>query len=922
MWKLKTIEAENLCAFRSLSYMLRQGVTTLIFGDNRDNESQQSNGAGKSALLECIAVGITGSPLRKIRSEEIINDAAEECRIALRFINDSAAEELLVNRRIPRKGASSVSCTLYRGGKQVVTDEAVQPSVDAYNRYILDKLGITRDELLNNFILSKYRYEDFLSSSDKEKKEVINRFSNGILVDEAIAKVEEDIVPLSEKKRQVELELAGLDGRIGMLQEQIRKEEEAGAERGRTRVERIMGLETAIAAKREQIRTGHENVDRLEEQLAGVQRADEALQELEAGDTALEACLEKIAEMMSLFPDARQTDWDKVIAEKKGRLQTATERLKDCDAVLKQAEQELKNRTDGWEQFKKEYAAFCEAYRDQSDTTAERLREIDIRLRDLSGSIEELRHKRRIVSAGIDGLSNKLAGSITCPFCGHEFLVAEPQFDIEAGMKELKLRQRQLTEINGRIDEKQEETDAVELQQNRLNHERRILEGRRTGWEEQLAGHERAIRNATRHVEEVESGHKRIASEITALQSEIEGVRRKVFDEVFGFIDERNAALNRGIRVGKEDIQAAACAIDTLQATIRELDEAASPDLIQSLKDTLRETRGKSNEAAGRKTAVDARVRALEIQRERFVQFKTYLANTKIEALSRITNEFLQDIGSDIRILGEPKTIDNDLVNTDHTPGFGSAARYVASTVREITLDACVYEKKSVTIIEIMGRHAGWLTGAAALARKYVGDNPLLIYLPETDFDVEEFLQKVNAAFEKNCNVVVCVSEGIHDKDGTFICEYDSAAGTDAFGHKMLAGCGKYLENLVRSRLGVKARSVELNVSQRCSASMLSETDQQEGILAGEFGVQAALNGETGKMIAFKRQSDSPYSMKCTLEDVNVICNEEKTVPVEWITEDGSDVTEDFIRYARPLIQGTVNVPVGEDGLPAFVYRK
>ena len=622
MWKLKTIEAENLCAFRSLSYMLRQGVTTLIFGDNRDNESQQSNGAGKSALLECIAVGITGSPLRKIRSEEIINDAAEECRIALRFINDSAAEELLVNRRIPRKGASSVSCTLYRGGKQVVTDEAVQPSVDAYNRYILDKLGITRDELLNNFILSKYRYEDFLSSSDKEKKEVINRFSNGILVDEAIAKVEEDIVPLSEKKRQVELELAGLDGRIGMLQEQIRKEEEAGAERGRTRVERIMGLETAIAAKREQIRTGHENVDRLEEQLAGVQRADEALQELEAGDTALEACLEKIAEMMSLFPDARQTDWDKVIAEKKGRLQTATERLKDCDAVLKQAEQELKNRTDGWEQFKKEYAAFCEAYRDQSDTTAERLREIDIRLRDLSGSIEELRHKRRIVSAGIDGLSNKLAGSITCPFCGHEFLVAEPQFDIEAGMKELKLRQRQLTEINGRID-----------------------------------GHERAIRNATRHVEEVESGHKRIASEITALQSEIEGVRRKVFDEVFGFIDERNAALNRGIRVGKEDIQAAACAIDTLQATIRELDEAASPDLIQSLKDTLRETRGKSNEAAGRKTAVDARVRALEIQRERFVQFKTYLANTKIEALSRITNEFLQDIGSDIRIRFDGYTV-------------------------------------------------------------------------------------------------------------------------------------------------------------------------------------------------------------------------------------------------------------------------
>lgn len=314
--------------------------------------------------------------------------------------------------------------------------------------------------------------------------------------------------------------------------------------------------------------------------------------------------------------------------------------------------------------------------------------------------------------------------------------------------------------------------------------------------------------------------------------------------------------------------------------------------------------------------------RILEIFRAHDIGYFFYIGgNDSMDTVSKLSR-YAEKIGSDIRILGEPKTIDNDLVNTDHTPGFGSAARYVASTVREITLDACVYEKKSVTIIEIMGRHAGWLTGAAALARKYVGDNPLLIYLPETDFDVEEFLQKVHAAFEKNCNVVVCVSEGIHDKDGTFICEYDSAAGTDAFGHKMLAGCGKYLENLVRSRLGVKARSVELNVSQRCSAAMLAGTDQQEGILAGEFGVQAALNGETGKMIAFKRQSDSPYSMKCTLEDVNVICNEEKTVPVEWITEDGSDVTEDFIRYARPLIQGTVNVPVGEDGLPAFVYRK
>ena len=297
--------------------------------------------------------------------------------------------------------------------------------------------------------------------------------------------------------------------------------------------------------------------------------------------------------------------------------------------------------------------------------------------------------------------------------------------------------------------------------------------------------------------------------------------------------------------------------------------------------------------------------------------------NDSMDTVSKLSR-YAAQTGSDIRIIGEPKTIDNDLVHTDHTPGFGSAARYVASTVREITTDANVYEKKSVTIVEIMGRHAGWLTAASALARKYKGDNPLLIYLPETTFDQEAFLKAVEKSFEKNCNVIVCVSEGIHDAEGTFICEYDSSVGTDTFGHKMLAGCGKYLENLVRSRLGVKARSVELNVSQRCSVSMMSATDQMEAVAAGNFGVQAALNGETGKMVSFLRETgtDGSYSMKCSLEDVNAICNEEKTVPADWITADGSDVTQDFLDYAAPLIQGTVEIPLGADGLPDFVYRK
>ena len=295
--------------------------------------------------------------------------------------------------------------------------------------------------------------------------------------------------------------------------------------------------------------------------------------------------------------------------------------------------------------------------------------------------------------------------------------------------------------------------------------------------------------------------------------------------------------------------------------------------------------------------------------------------NDSMDTVSKLSR-YAKKTGSDIRFLGIPKTIDNDLVHTDHTPGFGSAAKYVASTVREIAVDASVYDnKKSVTIVEIMGRHAGWLTAASALARKFEGDNPMLIYLPETAFDPERFLNDVTAAMEKTSNLVVCISEGINDGNGKFICELSGDVGVDTFGHKMLTGSGKYLENLVKERLGVKVRSIELNVCQRCSSAMLSDTDLKEAAAAGAYGVKCALAGETGKMIAFHRVPGAEYQIEYITEDVSLICNQEKTVPAEWITGNGSDVGREFIEYALPLIRGRVEVPE-KAGLPLFAYRK
>lgn len=295
--------------------------------------------------------------------------------------------------------------------------------------------------------------------------------------------------------------------------------------------------------------------------------------------------------------------------------------------------------------------------------------------------------------------------------------------------------------------------------------------------------------------------------------------------------------------------------------------------------------------------------------------------NDSMDTVSKLSR-YAETIKSDIRFIGVPKTIDNDLVVTDHTPGYGSAAKYVATVVREIATDATVYDnKQSVTIVEIMGRHAGWLTAASMLARKFEGDNPVLIYLPEVAFNQETFVEKVKECLKTTPNLVVCISEGINDGNGTFICEYASDVGVDNFGHKMLTGSGKYLENLVKEKIGVKVRSIELNVCQRCSCAHLSRVDLDEAVNAGIYAVHAALEGETGKMITFIRNKSVPYELSYGTADVNIICNKEKPVPEEWIINEGSDISDAFIDYARPLTQGYVELPT-KNGIPLFAYRR
>ncbi|MBU5474033.1 6-phosphofructokinase [Roseburia sp. MSJ-14] len=273
-------------------------------------------------------------------------------------------------------------------------------------------------------------------------------------------------------------------------------------------------------------------------------------------------------------------------------------------------------------------------------------------------------------------------------------------------------------------------------------------------------------------------------------------------------------------------------------------------------------------------------------------------------------------IGSDIRVIGIPKTIDNDLCATDHTPGFGSAAKYVASSILEISHDTLIYHVKSVTIVEIMGRDAGWLTAASALARNEYSTAPHLIYLPERDFDTEAFLADVSRLLQERDNVIIAVSEGIRDKDGNYISA--SAGAVDNFGHSQLSGAGKALEYLVQERLHVKVRSVEVNILQRCGGHIASLTDLDESFAQGEFGVTLAGNGETGKMVTLSRTSNTPYAVSYSATAIADIANKVKSVPMEYINAEGNDVTSEMMTYLKPLIQGEPVVDF-KDGLPVYL---
>ena len=312
----------------------------------------------------------------------------------------------------------------------------------------------------------------------------------------------------------------------------------------------------------------------------------------------------------------------------------------------------------------------------------------------------------------------------------------------------------------------------------------------------------------------------------------------------------------------------------------------------------------------------------LDVFRDYNIRYFFYIGgNDSMDTVAKLS-EYMDSVGYDMRVIGVPKTIDNDLVGTDHTPGFGSAAKYIATTMQEIIRDTAVYTVKAVTIVEIMGRDAGWLTACAALPSLCTDAAPDLVYLPEVTFDYDEFFADVAKALEAHPNVVVAVSEGIRLKDGTYVGEGTQSGATDAFGHKYLAGTAKALEIAVKEKFGCKVRSIELNLPQRCASHIASKTDLDEAVMIGKSAVKSASEGETGKMMIFVRASKGTYDVHTDSLDIKNIANAVRSVPRDFINKRGNNVTKECLEYIHPLIMGEVS-QIYEGGIPKhFVIKK
>lgn len=646
MWKLKSIYAKNLCAFKEVDYRLNQGHTTLVFGNNLDNDSQVSNGSGKSALIEAIAIGLTGETLRKIKMDEIINDAEDEAKVCLTLINDTADVGFEISRTISRKAPQQIELVLTIDGEP---QRIVQASVADYNKYVLETIGLTKDDIFANYILSKHKYTSFLSSSDREKKEIINRFSNGIIVDESIAALQKDMEPISADLQEAEKKVASCQGSVNSLEEAISKAIEESAEKSKTKAQRIEEWKKAITQKRAYIREQDKLADDSKARLKELNAIYNKMVDLEEGKKSSEEIYDSIVAMFAEGGLKLDTDYKNGIKCARESLLAYQKRAKDKEAEIAEHNKECAKQSAAHDKLLKAYEKFTKTYDKSLSDVNERISSLLGAVKALENSNEELERERRKLNSRIATISNILVGVIVCPKCKHEFLL-DPDISLDALRKELTEKNKQNKTLFGKIEENQASiTDSIQKGKT-AREEQRNLQSENAEWSSKITKSQTELDTLTRKSSALKNELEDLNNEIAGFEKAISNNRNDMFDEAYEIVDDATDKVKSTIKQSETNISNANGSIQSYEESIKDIEHASETDMVDTLRESKAKYEKELSNAIKEKETIEQKLAALKKQEATFIEFKTHLANSKIEALSQITNEFLEAINSDIRI--------------------------------------------------------------------------------------------------------------------------------------------------------------------------------------------------------------------------------------------------------------------------------
>lgn len=665
MWKLTEIAIRNIVSFHEATLKIEQNVATLIFGKNEDNACQPCNGSGKSSLIEAISFGLTGEQLRKVKSiDEIINDLAEDAYVYLKLENDFDDTTFTIERTISRNAPQSIECHKYNSvGEEIETDKTIQASVSDYNKFILNEIGLTKDDIYNNFILCDNKYESFFDCSDKNKKEIINRFSNGQIVDESIERVQADIAPVEKRLSEANSNVTTIKGSISAIENELLNADQKRETAKQDRLKQIEQIDQHIAECRENISNVETKHEKGEERLQLLKKLQKDVEKLDNSDTSFIESYNQIKVMVAEYELGPITEFDVESENLKLKLQSKENEVKAFKSQInlandgvKDLKAQIKNLSNSYQTHSDNVSKSQAQYADEKNKLLNELNKIDSQLDSIEEQLKENKKYRADLEAKISRSSALMSGVIICPKCNHQFFINEEltveevrknlvsmRTDLENKKSDYKKLEEDFDKWDSQAEEKDEQIKKIE------NQIKEISSSLESEYRE-LSVLQRKLDVAENNVANIQKSLISAENEVDRLNGKIEVLRNRLFGEIIGILEGRVINGEHYLEQQKSSIDFYKGQLNQYKQSRKELAEAPEADFTTSLKKSLTKYQEQLNEAEKVVAEIQAEYNTLKDQELNFTMFKSYIARKKIDALSLIVNDFLEKIGSDIRL--------------------------------------------------------------------------------------------------------------------------------------------------------------------------------------------------------------------------------------------------------------------------------